>query len=172
MKRAVWRPFEGLFTRLSFCILTDGIAGFNGPPVALVETFLPAFAHHFLRFHSHRGAFLPGIPRASIAIGWLSCRAFLALLFILYTAPAQCRHLSHGGNARFAPTLSCRLAVPVSPVPFCLESGIMDGLLPSLSSCSVVGRKTQRTAVAIAARCIGHRSALRSHMHRSAFLGV
>ena len=69
MKRAVWRPFEGLFTRLSSCILTDGIAGFNGPPVALVETFLPAFAHHFLRFHSHRVAFLPGILRASIAIG-------------------------------------------------------------------------------------------------------
>ena len=158
MKRAVWRPFEGLFTRLSSCILTDGIAGFNGPPVALVETFLPAFAHHFLR--------------ASTAIGWLSCRAFPALLFILYTAPAQCRHLFHGGNARFAPTLSCRLAVHVSPVPFCLESGRLDGLLPSLSSCSVVGRKTQRTAVAIAARCIGHRSALRSHMHRSAFLGV
>lgn len=157
MKRAVWRPFEGLFTRLSSCILTDGIAGFKGPLVALVETFLPAFAHHFLRFHSHRG---------------LSCRAFPALLFILYTAPAQCRRLSHGGNARFAPTLSCRLAVHVSPVPFCLESGRLDGLLPSLSSCSVVGRKTQRTAVAIAARCIGHRSALRSHMHRSAFLGV
>ena len=172
MKRAVWRPFEGLFTRLSSCILTDGIAGFKGPPVALVETFLPAFAHHFLRFHSHRGAFLPGIPRASIAIGGLSCRAFLALLFILYTAPAQCRHLFHGGNARFAPTLSCRLTVHVSPVLFCLESGGLDGLLPSLSSCSVVGRKTQRTAVAIAARCIGHRSALRSPMHRSAFLGV
>ena len=172
MKRAVWRPFEGLFTRLSSCILTDGIAGFKGPPVALVETFLPAFAHHFLRFHSYRGAFLPGILRASIAIGWLSCRAFPALLFILYTAPAQCRHLFHGGNARFAPTLSCRLTVPVSPIPFCLERGIIDGLLPSLSSCSVVGRKTQRTAVAIAARCIGHRSALRSPMHRSAFLGV
>lgn len=172
MKRAVWRPFEGLSTRLSSCILTDGIAGFKGSPVALVETFLPAFAHHFLRFHSYRGAFLPGILRASIAIGWLSCRAFLALLFILYTAPAQCRHLFHGGNACFVPTLSCRLAVHVSPIPFGLESGIIDGLLPSLSSCSVVGRKTQRTAVAIAARCIGHRSALRSHMHRSAFLGV
>lgn len=172
MKRAVWRPFEGLFTRLSSCILTDGIAGFKGPPVALVETFLPAFAHHFLRFHSHRVAFLPGILRASIAIGGLSCRAFPALLFILYTAPAQCRHLFHGGNARFAPTLSCRLTVHVSPVLFCLESGGLDGLLPSLSSCSVVGRKTQRTAVAIAARCIGHRSALRSPMHRSAFLGV
>lgn len=158
MKRAVWRPFEGLFTRLSSCILTDGIAGFKDSPVALVEPFLPAFAHHFLRFHSHRGG--------------LSCRAFPALLFILYTAAAQCRHLSHGGNARFAPTLSCRLAVPVSPIPFCLERGRMDGLLPSLSSCSVVGRKTQRTAVAIAARCIGHRSALRSHMHCSAFLRV
>lgn len=168
----MWRPFEGLFTRLSSCILTDGIAGFKDSPVALVEPFLPAFAHHFSRFHSHRMVSLLGILCTFIAIGWLSCRAFPALLFILHTAPAQCRHLSHSGNARFAPTLSCRLAVSVSPIPFCSESGRMDGLLPSLSSCSVVGRKTQRTAVAIAVRCIGHRSALRSPMHRSAFLGV
>lgn len=151
-----WKPFY-LLSLITFCA-SIAIGGFP--------------AGHSPRFHSHRVAFLPGILRASMAIGWLSCRAFSALLFILHTAPAQCRHLSHGGNARFAPTLSCRLAVPVSPIPFCLESGIMDGLLPSLSSCSVVGRKTQRTAVAIAARCIGHRSALRSHMHRSAFLGV